>query len=233
MDRYEKPVYPKLETGMIIRMTPDGPPYRVESVSECRAYCVPIRRITDVVDSTEFGGEPNRGGGVNIAPTSFVTVVNPEDLETEEMARRKRRQGDQPSTSTQQERTMSASPIPVSNRSKNKAQKTALARKRADRAAGLPGTGRRASKLGATKKATAPKTVRKCACGCKEETMSFFAPGHDAKFKGWLKKIELGKMDVSELPKSVQEAYTWRKHGEGKIPTKNYNGEDYKPYTRA
>ena len=73
------------------------------------------------------------------------------------------------------------------------------------------------------------KTVRACRCGCGGQTTAYFVPGHDARFKGWLKKIEMGKKEISELPPAVQKEYTWTERGIGFVPDKDYKGDPYIP----
>lgn len=43
-------------------------------------------------------------------------------------------------------------------------------------------------------KAKATKTVRSCVCGCGTETTGYFAPGHDARYHGWIKKLADGRI---------------------------------------
>lgn len=38
----------------------------------------------------------------------------------------------------------------------------------------------------------AEKVVKKCRCGCGADTKGMFAPGHDARFYGWAKKVVAG-----------------------------------------
>jgi hypothetical protein len=106
-------------------------------------------------------------------------------------------------------------------RAKEEARKEAQAKAKADRKAARAATPRKST-----------KEVKPCACGCKEETTSYFVQGHDARFKGWLLKIERGQMEVKDLPKSVQSTYKWVKRGDGYIPTTNYKGEPHKGYDR-
>lgn len=47
---------------------------------------------------------------------------------------------------------------------------------------------------GAAKRERTPKTVRSCACGCGAETTGHFAPGHDARYHGWLTKLKDGRI---------------------------------------
>lgn len=45
-----------------------------------------------------------------------------------------------------------------------------------------------------------PKPYVKCACGCGLDTRSKWAPGHDARHKGWLARIKAGVVTIdSEL----------------------------------
>lgn len=87
-----------------------------------------------------------------------------------------------------------------------------------------------------------PATVRKCACGCGDETTGFFVPGHDARFKGWLLRIERGEGQPTDyLPKKVADSYEWKpvarivgdKKVKGLIPTLNYKGQPHVGYLNA
>lgn len=55
----------------------------------------------------------------------------------------------------------------------------------------------------ATAKTKEPKTLNLCGCGCGTPVKSSFAPGHDAKLHGWIKKLAAGKMLLTELPVQV------------------------------
>jgi len=79
------------------------------------------------------------------------------------------------------------------------------------------------------------KAQNACKCGCGGLSGGHFVPGHDAKFKGWLLKIERGQMKVEELAPSVQTAYKWKKTPDGKgfYPLTNYKGEPYTPQSAA
>ena len=76
-------------------------------------------------------------------------------------------------------------------------------------------------------------TLKPCRCGCGEQIKSHFVQGHDARFKGWLLRVERGLMKVEELPKVVQKSYEWKKKGDGHIPTLNYKGEKHTGYDKA
>lgn len=82
-------------------------------------------------------------------------------------------------------------------------------------------------------KTRAKKADRECACGCGGATGGYFIPGHDARFKGWLLKIERGQAKREELMSpEVVAAYKWVKSSwtGGYKPTKNYKGEDHAGY---
>lgn len=76
------------------------------------------------------------------------------------------------------------------------------------------------------------KVKRQCSCGCDAMVTGYFAQGHDARFKGWLLKIERGTMAVKDLPTRIQKAYEWKKVGDGMMPTKNYKGEPHSGYAK-
>jgi hypothetical protein len=55
-------------------------------------------------------------------------------------------------------------------------------------------------------KEKAPKKLRKthdCLCGCGTETLSLYAPGHDARVKGIILKVERGDLEKSAIPETV------------------------------
>lgn len=54
------------------------------------------------------------------------------------------------------------------------------------------------------KKEKALPTTYDCLCGCKTETAGLFAPGHDARVKGQLYKVERGEMEFTDLPAGIQ-----------------------------
>lgn len=129
-----------------------------------------------------------------------------------------------------------ATPVaPTSTKEANKERlerlKAAKAEKDAKKTAGggaadPPGTAPKVKKERAPK---AEKVVRACRCGCGGQTTAFFVPGHDARWKGWMKKIELGKMEPKDLPEGTQKLYKFTKRGVGFVPTMNYNEAAYIP----
>lgn len=205
---------PLLKPGEIILPEAGGPPYKVEHVNESRAYCVPLK-----------GGE-----GINISPRSIVERVSLEQVEA------RKRQAKEPrndATQTKERSVATAAAIPMStksNRQINKDQRDKMeARRRADRSAGIGvrgGTGNLARAK--SKTAKPPKTVRKCGCGCGEETMSYFAPGHDARYHGWVKKLASGVLRPEDLSAAQRKALgELKKSGKGYAPVLNYKGEKH------
>jgi hypothetical protein len=71
------------------------------------------------------------------------------------------------------------------------------------------------AKANGAAKSKAPKTVRDCVCGCKTQTTGFFAPGHDARVHGWIKKLAAGKMKPSEIPAAVRNGLNLQETKEG------------------
>jgi len=120
-------------------------------------------------------------------------------------------------------------PVALTNKEKNAARlqalKDAKARAKENKAAAPPGE----KKVRVKKE----KTVKPCRCGCGGQTTAFFVPGHDARFKGWLIKVEKGEKKVSDLPESVQKGYKWVKKGTGAVPTTNYKGEVHHGYVSS
>lgn len=70
----------------------------------------------------------------------------------------------------------------------------------------------------------------------------YFSPGLDARFKGWMLKIERGVMGLKELPAVVRESYEWApvlgvgedgqptEEVQGYVALQNYKGEDNPRY---
>lgn len=133
--------------------------------------------------------------------------------------------------------TPSVAPVPVAtqtNKEKNKERmdklREAKERKKAAGNGGVAGQPVAEPKAKKAPREPKEKTVRACRCGCGNQTGGYFYPGHDARFKGWLLKIERAKMEVKDLPESVQKEYTWIKKGAGMIPTTDYKGNPHKGY---
>lgn len=90
-------------------------------------------------------------------------------------------------------------------------------------------------KAGGAKKEKVAKEPKPCKCGCGEVTGGYFVPGHDARFKGWMLKIERGKAKKNELlTPAVIAQYKWAKvAGGGERTTTNYKGEAHTGYDKA
>lgn len=141
------------------------------------------------------------------------------------------------------EPTVAAAPEPVptmTNKEKNAARLAALkAKNEAKKVAGgadvgavsdTPGTKAPSTKVRAAK---APAEPKPCKCGCGGRTKSFFIPGHDARFKGWLLKIERGEKQPGDFAGGfLVKSYEWKKRGKGQIPTTNYKGEPHAGYLK-
>jgi hypothetical protein len=208
---------PMLKPGELIRMIPGGPPYRVESVTESRAYCLPIRAVKAAEGETDVSPV----GGVNISPRAYVERITEQDLL-------------KPKPEKEKEETVhmaSTAAIPMSGKSSRSRDKERKASLSSRRAAAIPSSSKRKLAGAAARSAARPKmqkTVRDCACGCGEETMSYFAPGHDGRWHGWMKKIAAGADPADIIPnKKVRDSYTFKKKGAGMVPTLDYRGEPY------
>lgn len=223
-----------LREGQYFQILPgqDEPVYRVALVNESRAHCVKVRpgvhhRSEDgASDLEEFQAGK---GTINIGPRSAVSIL------TEEQVRLILQPKGTEMTAQTQSRAVSVPVAGKSTKDREQARRSSKdARVRANREAGI-GVSKAERKLAGAallaSRAAKPKperTVKPCACGCGEETTAYFAPGHDARFKGWLLKIEKGIAEPKDLmPKSVWSQYEWKKSGKGMRPTKNYKGEPY------
>lgn len=222
--------------------------WRVGHVSELRMRLDPVTanqvKIFDNVINSY-------GGSVNVSPNSALPKVGEEEL-TNDLRRRVAKLEERPKDVAERVVAMTKpeegkmaeeqEPTPIvpevsENRKKNQARLEALkAKKAAEKkpvaaAAAAPGT--KTAKVKAEPKPKAVKEKRACRCGCGEQVNGYFAQGHDAKFKGWLLKVERGQMAVKELPVSVQKGFEWKKKGDGMVPTLNYKGEKHTGYDKA
>jgi len=198
--------------------------YRVEMVNQSRAHCrcitagEALQRIQQVY--REDPDDESTGKTIDISPRSACERVTEEDLQ-------------QGSTETRSVTMASkVASIPVAGRSvreREAERKAKLAQKPKGDARPLTGA---AAKAKANARPKVVKTVRACACGCSGETMSYFIPGHDARYKGWLKKIGDGRTDLTEAkklmgPKAFAAAGDWKKSGKGFKPSISYKGDKY------
>lgn len=70
-----------------------------------------------------------------------------------------------------------------------------------------------------------PVVLKPCLCGCGLQVARYFAPGHDARYKGWLTKIKKGAKPKDLLtPELVKGLGPWVDSTEGgQIPSKHYS----------
>ena len=59
------------------------------------------------------------------------------------------------------------------------------------------------------------KALKPCGDGCGCMVASKFRPGHDAKYKSMVLKVERGEIKIEELPALMQEQLTWAKTEDG------------------
>lgn len=229
-----------LKAGEIVRTYPGGPMYEVEMVTQSRARCRVItsaqvmRRaedakpvflpipgsvqfrneevVTEVLDDEE---EERRGRIINISPRSVVIRVSAADVERETYKR---------SDGTMAMKNVAQLPVAgKSAKEREQDRRAKLATKPNGAARPLSGA---AAKAKASARAKTPKTVRECGCGCGGETMAHFVPGHDARYKGWMKKLASGELDQAGLQKlmgkKVYGRYTFKKSGAGFVPKESY-----------
>ena len=213
---------PSLEAGNFYRMPSfrkgdDGGLYWCESVTDGRAHLISVR---------------GKSKSVNVSPMSALEEVSLDRLTYAELLRviklEEEAMSEDKKTGATEGSAAVASPIPEGGgtlKDQNKARRARLvdmneekAKKRTEEQAAKP------------PRVKAEKKVRPCACGCGGQTTGFFVPGHDARFKGWLLKVERGQMKVSDLPPMVQKSYKWVEKGNGQIPTTNYKGEPHQGY---
>lgn len=218
--------------------------WRVGLVNASRARLDPVTGTLHKLLSAEF---VSYGNSVNVSPGSPLEVVEDRALTPEQHRRAEalaHRTDDtfivqQPEENRMAETAVAEQPGPVAAKPAKKAtaavaQPTVSANKTANKARLEAIKAKAAEK--AVVKAAAPKkekTVRPCMCGCGEQVTSYFAQGHDARFKGWMIKVERGTMAVKDLPPVVQKSNTFVKRGEGYVTTKNYKGEAHKGYDKA
>lgn len=90
-----------------------------------------------------------------------------------------------------------AAPTPVTKAQKDDAEAAKRAIAKAKEAKSKPAGEKKAPKEKKLKK------THNCLCGCGAETLSLYAPGHDARVKGILLKVERGDLEKSAIPETV------------------------------
>ena len=99
-------------------------------------------------------------------------------------------------------------PTPVIEAAGLKGVEMAKAKAAAAKAGGLTKKAA-AEKKKAEPKAKKLKKTHDCLCGCGTETLSLYAPGHDARVKGILLKVERGDLEKSAVPETVAPFVKW------------------------
>lgn len=200
----------KLETADLIRQ-PDGTLCFVQYVNSSGAYVVPLMGIHREIKGRDIEFS---AGGRTISALSVVELVDPMNLggNSQEYARydkmlralgengMAKRKGAPVGVFIQNEDDLDDGQPSESVTETPDTEGNDMAKK----AAGAKKTAVGAKKAAAPKREKAPKTVRKCACSCGTETTGFFAPGHDARMHGWIKKLETGKIEAKEVPAAVR-----------------------------
>lgn len=188
----------------------EGRAWKVGLVNFSRARLDPMKRSTKV-NGDEFAGS------VNIGPASTLRRLSAEEAAVYGTTTK---ESDHMSEATEATTgDVAGVPIPP------KANRVKVAKTRKATGSTKTATKQRAAKR---EPAVADKP---CKCGCGGKTASHFIAGHDARFKGWLLKIERGQAKKEELlKKAVIAAYQWKRKGKGEIPTLNYKGEKHTGY---
>ena len=206
-----------LKHGKLVRY--EDRVWRVGLVNPSRARLDPVSGhvVCSPVNGRSF---QSYGGSINIGANSMIDEVSEDLLTPGELA--------QVFRLIEQENQMAVAAAPGAE-----AKGQTLKEKNAERIAKLKAAkeAKAAEKAAEPKKEKVAKTPNKCKCGCGGDTGGFFIPGHDARFKSWLLKIERGQAKPEELlTPEVRASYTWKKSGKGLIPTKTYKGEPHSGY---
>ena len=196
-----------LRKGDCIRITPRGAAYLVRSVNKSRALCTLIYERGVRADSPV----------INISPFSGVIRIDPATC------------GGGTTQPVSQETQMSVAGIPVASKTTREQEKA----RKTSRSTRLVSAGKSNKAKAKAPKGADGRQTRKCECGCKEETMSYFVAGHDARFKGWMVKVERGTMEMGDLNSYIRNKYTFKKRGDGYVSTENYKGEKHDGYDTA
>lgn len=237
-----------LQVGQIVQY--ESRIWRVGLVNPSRARLDPVSGTTHELLTAKF---TSYGASVNISPTSPLDVLEDKFLTPEQHRRAENLahrteesliiQQPEGFVNTGEESAMAEAvgqPVtPAKSKAKVPpaaavAQPTVSAQKQANKER-LANLKAKATQKQEEKAAKPPKekTVRPCGCGCGEQVSAYFAQGHDARFKGWMVKVERGTMAVKDLPPMVQKSYQFKKVGEGYVTTKNYKGEPHSGYDKA
>lgn len=211
-----------LKSGEVIRL-PDGTAHMVQYVNSAGAYIVPLagvnREIHGKVVTFNAGGKtisahslverikPEALGGYSQEYKRYVSMVR--SLEASEaMAKRLKGKGvnlgefDKAELADGWEGQAKAT-VEIDGQEISLGVGTTAASGEGEMAKSAKKVAAKSKSNGAAK-SKPTKTVRKCVCGCSTDTTGYFAPGHDARVHGWIKKLAAGKMKPSEIPAAVR-----------------------------
>lgn len=185
--------------------------WRCGLVNISRARLDPVSGFTVVSPVSGRGSFLTYGSSVNVSPNSVIPEVSEDELNDVELKRLMR---------IEEEEAMAVAAPPVGKAPQKEAAKS----ERREKLAKEP----------KEPKAKAEKKMSPCKCGCGEMTGGFFYPGHDARFKGWMLKIERGQAKPEDLlSEEVRKAYKWTKTEKGLRTTTNYKGEPHEGYDQS
>lgn len=221
-----------------------GRAYRVGMVNSCRARLDPLEGIITQADPSSGRTFLSYGSSINVAPTALmkeIDITKLDDAALERLCKLQLRadtatttrsrnifeEGEEDMAEVAQATTSKAVAPPV-GATKTKAQLNS------ERLAQIRANKSKDKEVAKVKREKKVKDPSPCKCGCGQMTGAFFIPGHDARFKGWLLKIEKGEKTKAELlTPAVIAQYKWIKvAGGGERPTTNYKGEAHSGYSQ-
>lgn len=246
MDRSTDPDYrlmDGLQPGQVFRMPGSGDPYFVQYVNSSGAYVVGLSPITKEIKDhiANFSA-----GGKTISARSMVDIISPLALggNSQEYRRYDRMvrslaegtlmasvEGKQGVTFDSFDDTPYHDP--TSDLDETAGHTVLTDSEIAARKDGMEMAKKAKAKAGkGTKREKTPAKVRDCVCGCGTETTGNFAPGHDARFHGWITKLADGRIQRNGkdaktgeaiVPSSVLNKLGLTAKGDGfKATTPNY-----------
>ncbi len=196
-----------LRAGDVIRQF-DRSFHFVQYVNSSGAYVVPLSAITRMIVGQEVAFT---AGGKTISARSGVEIVNPlamggnspEYARYVRMVRSLEEGGDSSGARAMAKRKATGPAVSLSDFDPEDMEPIDLTgghevglESETPAIEGEEGMAKKAKsgKAKAAKREKATKTVRNCVCGCGTETTGYFAPGHDARYHGWVKKLADGRI---------------------------------------
>jgi len=182
----------------------DGSVHFIQYVNTSGAYAVPVAGVTREIKGNTV---TFNAGGKTISISSLVEKINPlslggnsqeyrrcvtmaEALREGGMAKRKVNLGEGAQGTTFD--NFDTSDLEMSDAAKGHLDAFDL--ETPNDSEGTDMAKKKAAKPTKARAAKAPKTVRNCVCGCGTETTGHFAPGHDARYHGWITKLADGRI---------------------------------------